>query len=374
MKKGLLLLLLTALLTGLTGCIGYQLENRVLAVCMALDLTEDEENRIMLSIQISNAAGEAGGENEKGYSIISAKGKDWFDVLGMMRGVSTHILNFTQLRAIIVSEELSRDELFFQLLKDIYQMPQMRSNAHVLVAMGGGIDFLRSSKPDIGVSLSKYVDIVISNTINKGLAPHSTIGELVRDMGEAPMVMLGAVAGEKSTQALPARNPHDLLPNGLTSEASGAIRLIGAAATDGKAVVGLLTGYEVQLLTLLWGHTEEILCHTENGSVIVKSKQKTRLAIRFGSPDVLVVKVFLYGFVSPEKLIYADEAAAVIERDLRQLIEKLQSLQIDAAHFKRIAIKGFDTIERFERYNWLNHYINADIEIEAEVVPMASII
>lgn len=371
MKKCLLFAALFILLCLLTGCTGYQLENRVLAVCMALDLTDDPQNRLQLSVQISTAGG---GESREAYAIISARGKDWFDALSMLRGVSTHILNFTQLRAIVVSEALSREPLFFALLQDMYQMPQMRSNAYVLVAMGEAREFLRSSKPDIGVSLSKYIDIVISNTIRQGYAPHSIIGELVNAGSSASLVMLGAAVKEENPPALPPRNPHDLLPDRLISEGSGDIRLIGAAVMDGRRVVGMLTGYEVQLLMLLKGQAEEILCHTAQSSVIVRQQKKTRLSIQFGVPDVLCVNVFLYAYSLPKDLSRAEEAADVIRADLEALITKLQTLHTDAVGFSQIAIRGFDTIPRWEKYDWISHFAAADIQIEVAITPMISIL
>jgi len=376
LKKCLLFAACFALLFALTGCSGYQLENRVLAVCMALDLTEDPHNRLQISVQISTAEG---GETEGSYAIISARGKDWFDALGMLRGVSTHILSFTQLRAIVVSEALSQDALFFALLEDIYQMPQMRSNTYVLVAMGDARTFLESSKPDIGVSLSKYIDIVILNTIRQGYAPHSTLGELVRDMGSAgnsgaaPLVMLGAAVKEGDPPHLPPRNPHDLLPDQLVSEGSGNIRLMGAAVTDGKRTVGTLTGYEVQLLMLLRGQAEEILCYAADASVMVRLKKKPRLSICFGAPEVLHVNVFLFGYALPDEISSAEEAAEVICADLEALIKKCQALRADAIGFGQIAIRGFDTIPRWEKYDWISRFVHADVKINVEITPMLGI-
>lgn len=388
-RKWLILLLLLPML--FSGCTDQELETRVIVVCMGLDIMPD--GQIELSVQISDAAREdkAGGgamDSEKdpnrqdGYIIMSARGNDWVDAFAMMRAVSTHILNFTQVRAIVFSRELSETDRFFDLIEQIYLVPQMRSNAYVLVTMGEAKAFLQSIKPEIGTKLSKYLDIVVADMNAKGYIPKSVIGELARDArsagatGRAPVVMLAAVKDKEQEGApqMPEGNPHNVMPDRITGTAIGDARFLGAAITDGKKVVGYLTGYEMQLLNMLGGSTANMLCQTSAGNAVFHLQKKPSLAVRHGNPDVLVVSASVYSYTEPGRADAVSEVSAILRKDITALIEKMQQFGTDVFGFGQKAIIGFDTIARWEAYGWRNHFQTAQIEVSVEVIPMLSIL
>ena len=371
--KRLLPLLLALLL--LTGCGSPQLEDRVLVVSMGIDETED--GGIGLTIQIpasSQGGGDEGGEdpgNQNGYQIISVKGTDWYDAMTLMYASVPHMLHFGQVREIVIAESLARTDRLKTLLESLYSDHHIRANARIVVARGEALAYLNKQKPDIGQRLSKYLDTTLQALVTKGYIPNALFGETARDMGRAgwdPVLILASLhQGEDSGGA---GNPVDLMAGDLPKEGGSKLELAGGAATDGEKVVGLLTGYDIQLLNLLSGKTKHLVLKADGHYADLHLGKPAKLGVATGERDTLTVSVFVDSFTKADEESRPDAVRDALKADLEELIARLQAMGSDAAGFGAKVKTGFATKAQWDEYRWKDRYRQALIQVEVEVRAM----
>lgn len=345
MKKVWLLLMLCCL----TGCGRLQLEDRLLAVSMGLERLP--EGLLQLSVQVptSSQGGSAKGENSGDYMIFQVEGENWAEAMDALEEQSPHLLSFSQLRQVVVHEDLAASDHFFPLLRQVYRRHQIRSNAYVIVTPNHCREFLEKQKPDTGGHLGKYLDTVMKNLVAKQFVPPATLGLTVMDFSgkiEDPPLIRAELKEDK-------------------------IQFLGSFLTSDGAVVGHADGHETQLLALLKGGGRRVNIRTQAGQdAEVSAFQGARVRITADGALHLQLKVTAYTPVenSPSK---ADVEAA-LQGEMEELIRKLQSMNSDAAGFKRQLWQGTQTLWEAQEKVWDFQTAPLRMEVDAQMVLSAT--
>lgn len=374
MKRILCLLCLGFLLT---GCATQQIEDRVLVISMGID--ESEDGDVLLSVQIPTTAKPGGGHesekedpNDQGdYQIVTVTGIDWFDAFTLLNAAVPQQLHFGQVRQILIAEKLARSEKIMILFQAMATDHQIRPSAQLVVIRGEVLAFMQEQKPDIGQRLSKYIDTTLKTLIDKGFIPNATLGETVRDMGMAgwdPVMTLASL--HQSDVITSEANPANILAGETPTEGISVLELMGGAVTDGTMVVGLLTGYEVQLLGLLRGHISHLYIKIDDHYADIYVNKPTKLQVISGVPDTLAVSIYVDSYTQPSQDNQTDKTRNLLQQDLQALLLRLQQMGADPIGFGAKAKIGFATQAQWDAYQWKDRYRNATIQVNVELRPM----
>ena len=341
MKK--LALLLLAALPLLTGCGVSSPEKQAYLICMALDYTDSGD--VLLTAQLPQSGQGASSGGAEGYALLATAGRSFAEALHRLETGVPYPLNFSQLRLMIVSQEMAAQIPLESLLRELLQKPLIRASATLAVSVGKASDVLQKQKPDLGMRISKHVDTILTTLHIAGLVPSSTLGDTARAFEENrgdPLLCLCAVNPTKplssDAQDKPKSTQEDmpaiaLLDEGDTAGSSpmasvNPVEFLGAAVTSQGRVVGVLSGREMQLCAM--------------------AMQDGQLRVALEGPQLQV-------WLPAQLMKHADE--------LRTVIGRLQTLQSDALGFAQAAAGAFVLESEWDRYAFAAKYSQADVYI-----------
>lgn len=370
MKRLLAMLMLCALC--LCGCVSRQLEEELLVIVLGVDA--DAEQNILLTVKVPSSAaenkGEAGGGS--GYLLFSAGGHGFADALAMLRSAAPRQLNFSQVREIVFGDQAARRADFNLLLAQIDAIPRFRCSAAVIVCREEARAFAAAQKPDLGVRLSRYADVTLSDSAGKGFTPNINLCKTLRDLGtgfEDPLLILGALGNENAPGEMNPENVLDALPGQLPRQGASAIEMFGAAATDGVCVSGYLTGYEMALVHLAQGGDSALTLRQEAGVPLhITARAPARLTAELQrSPALLRMELTCEVHYPPGHPPDAEALKATLEGDMKALLARLQALRCDGMGFCCAAVRQFLTVREWEALGWREVYAAAETEIRVTV-------
>lgn len=376
-KKGALMALLCAVLL-LSGCMSRHVEEQLLVIVLGVDQTETGD--CVLTVKVpSNTGGEGGsssekeaakGGNQQGYLTLSATGHQFADTLELLLATTPRSLNFSQVMEIVVSRKAAMDPSFGTLLLQLYNLPRMHTQAVVVVCEGDSKAFVEEQKPYVGARLSRYIEVSILNYAGKGFVPTTSLFQAVQEMGygwQDPLLILGALPGKEEGPPK-SGNVLDVDAGELQSTSVNAVKLFGAAATDGEKVSGTLTGYEMALISLIKGHAQSLSLMDERGfslplyvrapaTLTVQEGEKVQLGIQF-----LCEVHYTSGYAPQEENIRRQ-----LEGEIESTIRKLQEMGCDALGFGGQMIRRFPTIREWENFHWREKYRQADVQVDVQL-------
>lgn len=379
MKKGWLLVWLFAGVLLLSGCMSRHVEEQLLVIILGVDEGENGDMTLIAKVP-SNTSGEEGGApgeeaakggNQLGYLTIFATGHQFADTLELLLATTPRSLNFSQVREIVISKKMAESPAFGPLLLQLYSLPRMHTQAVVVVCEGDTRAFIEEQKPYVGARLSRYIEVSIMNYAGKGFVPTTTLSEAVQEMGfgwQDPLLMLGALPG-KAEGSTEEGNVLDVDAGELHSTSVNAVKLFGAAVTDGEKVSGTLTGYEMALLNLIRGHAQSLSLADEQGFSlplyvrtpatlkVEEAGDKLRLCV-----DFLCEVHYTSGYPPGEEPIRRQ-----LEEDITATIRKLQHMRCDALGFGGQWIRRFPTVKEWEVCNWRQKYEQAEVQVDVQL-------
>ncbi len=377
MKRMLLLLLFCCCLP-LGGCMGRQLEEQLLVIILAVD--ETQEGLIHLSVKAPSNAGSGAGDatasenggEQQGYLMLEATGESFLSAVNVLHATTPRTLNFSQVREVVIAEALARKEDFPLLLFNIGALPRMRSAAAVVICRGEAREMAENQKPYVGTRLSRYVETTLANYAGKGYVPLTTLGEGTGSLGygfQDPLFIYGAVNAFAQAQKRAGENELNTAAGQLPRKSANPVELFGAAATDGKSVSGVLTGYEMSVLHFLWGSGESLSVETPSGGMMpVYARSPATLGVRIRDGEAcLTVSLVCEGHFAPGYQPDARKIRDKIARDIRDVIEHMQEMRCDGAGFGHHAVRTCRTVAEWERLHWRDMYCRAEIEVSVSV-------
>ncbi len=377
MKKALLLPLFLSVLL-LSGCMSSQVEEQLLVIVMGLDTAESGDIQMTIKVPSNTAGGhdasssdeaEKGG-NQMGYLTLCATGHRFADTLELLLATTPRSLNFSQVREIVISRKLAESSHFSLLLQQLYTLPRMRTQAVVVICEEEASQFVEEQKPYVGQRLSRYIEVSINNYAGKGFVPVTTLTDAVKEMAYGwmdPLLILGAAPGEEA-QAAHGGNVLDVDAGALKATSVNAVKLFGAAATDGRQVCGTLTGYEMALINLIRGNVHSLSLQDDQGfplPVYVPSPATLSLSGR----EEMTLHVSLVCEVHYTSG-YAPDARALEERlsaEIEQTIHKMQQMGCDGLGFGNLAVRRFLTLAEWENFNFREKYRHALVDAHVQI-------
>ncbi|MBQ9943010.1 MAG: hypothetical protein IJO67_01480 [Clostridia bacterium] len=377
MKRLCLLLLLCMVF--LSGCMSREVEEQLLVILMGVDRMED--GNLVLTVKVpSNTAGDVSassssedaskGGNQMGYLTLSATGHHFSDALELLLATTPRSLNFSQVREVVISRQVAETKECTLLLQKLYSLPRMHTQAVVVICDGEAGKFVEEQKPYVGSRLSRYIEVSLQNYAGKGFVPTTSLAQAVQEIGygwQDPLLILGALPQDKEG-APEKENVLNVDADQLHATSINAVKLFGAAATDGEKVSGTLTGYEMALVSLMLGQSQSLSLWDDQGfslplyarapaTLRVEGEEKLMLTVS------MVCEVHYRSTTPPDE----EKIRGRLEDELESTLRKLQSLRCDALGFGGRHMRRFATVQAWENFNWREKYARADVQVDVQL-------
>ncbi len=359
MKRILLLLLCVPLLS---GCSFVTMERQIYPICMSIDRTED--GRFLVGVQAPRATQ----GNGASYELIAAQGDDLPSALRTLCASTPYPLNFSQIRLCAVGYPLAAQTELRSLLRVLLELPTMRPNAYVSIAMGSALKVLEKQQPDFGTRLSTHLSLLLTRARQERLLPDSTLSSCVRELSDGrsdPLIGVCAVntrllpeeergqsssggsggggdSGGGESASAPAFAlgepwsdallPENVLAGLIPHDSQNPVEYLGAATVSSGRVSGVLTANQTQLVLRL---LDEATLRT------ARSGEGLQLQI----------------------LLDANSPLAQETEAIGDVVRHLQALGCDALLFGCRCSMGFATQAAWEAYGFRQRYAGADVAV-----------
>ena len=345
------LFLLLFLLPFLTACSHSYLERQVYPICISIDYTGGV-------YRVGLQAPQGGSGANAAYDVLSATGETPTDALRVLAASIPYPLNFSQIRLCLLGYEMTATQPLRPLLRTLFELPTMRPNAFVMVAMGDAFEVMQAQKPDFGMRLSTHLNLLFERLRQEQTLPDSTLSTCVRELGDGRsdfLLCLCAVNPQLKNENQPSRQqqgdtggsatvfsigetwsdqllPPDVMAGMLPRSSQNPVEYLGAAAVSDGRVSGTLTARETQLAV-----------RTLSEAKLKVAREGDRLQLQIHLPKEGELKT----------------AAA----ELAGLLGKLQALRSDPLTFGCITSMGFTTDMEWQGYDFRARYPTAEVVI-----------
>ncbi len=364
MKRLCAFLLLLCLLPTLSACSYDSLERQAYPICISVDL---KEGRYRLGIQAPQSSAQEGGAS---YDVLTATGDTLDDAIRVLSAANPYPLNFSQVRLCLIGYELAATTHLRPLLRTLFELPSMRPDAYVMVAIGDAAEVMAAQKPDLGMRLSTHLNLLFEHLRQEQLLPYSSLSACVQEIGgdmADPLMCICAInpslqpkkqeqsggqsgsggggggsggsggGGAAQTFAQRENNasgllPEDIIAGMLPQTSMNPVEYLGSAAVSDGRVSGLLTARETQLVT--------------------RTMMECRRAVAMEGEGM--------------QLQLLMPKASPLENDrkeIRRVVEKLQGLDCDAFGFGWTAATSFYTDAQWEGYAFRKRFRTAEVAV-----------
>ena len=351
MKRLLLMPVLLAATMMLSACSYASLERQAYPICLSVDL--DEQGRYQVGVQAPQSSTASGAA---AYDVLTATGDTFPDAMRVLAASTPYPFNFSQVRLCLLSYDLAATTHLRPLLRTLFEMPSMRPDAYVMVALGSAAEVMAAQKPDLGMRLSTHLNLLFEHLRQESMLPHSSLSACVQELGNGmtdPLLCVCAInrrlvpqqqedgasdadasgqepafAGGESWSG--AMLPEDILAGMLPQTSVNPVEYLGSAAVSEGRVSGILTARETQVAT-------QAMAEAARGVAI--------------DGDTLQLQLFLPA-ASPLAQ-YRDEVQAVAE--------KLQALGCDSFGFGWNTARAFYTDAQMDAFGFRRRFREAQI-------------
>lgn len=238
----------------LTGCGLGMLEREVYPLVMSVDT--DADGRFTVGIQAPESLAEGA---EPVYDVLTATGDTPEEALSLLRASTPFPLNFCQVRLCMVGYDLSARQELRPLLRWLLDLPAMRPDAQVMVALGRAQDVMESQKPDFGMRLSNHLNLLFERLGREELLPEAPLSICVQRLAD-PLddLLLGLCAvnetvkeaqQQKQQETRPASAiPPSALAGTLPRQGQNPVEYLGSAVVARGRVQGTLNARQTRLM------------------------------------------------------------------------------------------------------------------------------
>jgi len=404
MRKISIILLLTLLTMNLTSCYdANEIDDMAHVVAIGVDRGISDKWRLTLQFSTmkesgggsGTESGGGGGDSKGDYSYVSVDAPSFFEGINMLNTALPRKLNFMHAQIIVFSEDVAKAGLIGEYIAPIIRFREIRWSAHVFVAKGKALDFIKENNPYMGTMVSKSFQLLINESDETGFFPHVTLEDFYAGIKSTYHQSIAAIAAVNDSKNFKEEGEPwgtefntggNYVAGQIPRSGDNKLELFGTALFDGDTMVGELNGDETRYLLMAQGEFKRGLFTMQDpqkpGVIIpldVTSSRKPDIKISFdGSMPVINLKVELdadilaiqsgINYEQPElKSVLEDEFEKIVLEGIASVIQKCQSLNTDVLKFGDAAAKNFLTIGDWESYNWNNHFKDAAVSIEVKV-------
>lgn len=394
-----------------SGCYdAREIDDEVYAISIGVDY--GKENIIRLTVQIPTYTENGGGgdmsgtnenENMQGQNIVhSVEAPTVLEAVDLFGMSISRRVSLMHTKFLFFSEELARDGIS-QYVQAFSRYSETRPSMVVVVVNSKAEDFILKNSTNIGGTISKAMELLFNQTEDFGYFPKTQLHsfEAARAGYQQPVAIYGGINNfeedesdkedsetddkDEKTSKLKVNTGHK--PGKLPRKGAVERELVGTAVFREDKMVGELNEYESKYYLLM------INKHKSGAYSIVDRKDKNS-AVTFNiRSNGVKVNVNLQDKEKPEINIKINMEADIesiqsgfnykhldsiekLNRDLsedllkgiKSVIEKTQKdFKSDIFGFGKKVASKFLTIQEWEKYNWIEKYPNADINVDIRV-------
>lgn len=389
------------IITSLTACSGAK-EIDDWAYVYTIGVEKGVSDKLRFTVQVPTFKGAEGGggqrasgpQQENEFSVISIDCPTLYAGVNMINTSLSKTLNFTHAKYIVISEDIAREGVE-EFMNGMARNRQIRRIMYVIVAKGSASEFVNELKPVLGAAFPKIQENLMKQGNETGLFDNVLYGEFINDMKSTYRMPTAALAAindfssfkKSGSPSEGSKSAGDYYAGEIPRSGGNKFEFVGTALFDGDKMVGELNGDETRSLLMARGKFN-------NGSITIPDpkdpkrlitadvrQQKSpgiKIAFREGEP-VINVKIFLEGDLQnvqstidyeSEKLkpVLEDKFKAFIKDELDKTMDKCKGLNTDVFGFGEKAAMQFLTIQKWEEYNWIKHFKDAEVTTEVEFI------
>ncbi|NLI61234.1 MAG: Ger(x)C family spore germination protein [Clostridiales bacterium] len=341
------------------------------------------------------AASESGG-GQDGYTYVTVDAPSFFTGIDMLNSSVPRRLVFTHASLIVLSEELSKDDIVGDYIAPIIRFREVRRTAHMVVTKGSALDYIRANQPFIGTTLAKALQTAATESTNTGYFLHTTLSDFYNQLKSTcgqPVVTMAAVNEFRHFKEKGSKWGNEFNTGGqylagqLPRQGQNKIEYWGTALFDQGKMVDELNGQETRTLAIIRGEFERgffTLQDPKEPKFVIPldvrpaGRPKVKISFNGDTPtidltihlkgDILAVQSRLHYEQDPLLSLLENTFKKNIKSEVDQLINRCKNLNLDVFKFGDVAARKFWTIDEWEKYNWNKHFKDTKVNTQVEFV------
>ncbi|MHB8065405.1 MAG: Ger(x)C family spore germination protein [Ruminiclostridium sp.] len=414
MKKFNILLIISILISLLTSCTtdSKEIDNQVYTLIIGCDKAVD--NKIRLTVQYptykggsggggslkKDGGGNSGGESDNENGVVdntivqTVEASSILEALDLMNTSTTRKLSMVHTKAVVFSEEMAREGVK-DYLQPIARFRETRRNMQMIVCRGKAQDFIMENKTSIGDSVAKAMELAMVQSDDSGFFPRAPFHEFYTaaiSPYRQPYAIYAGINNYKHLKPIkedstsPLRPQYEILPGDIPRQGDRKLEMIGTAVFNGDKMVGTLSSYETRYLMMVLGSFKRGIMTIEDknsdGDAIpldIRLGRNTKINAYFENNNpVIDIKIEIEADVGAiqSSIPYEEvknlsnlnsQIETTIKKGVEETIKKAQSQwNTDIFGFGKKISRNFFTTTEFEKYNWLEHFKDAKINVEVD--------
>lgn len=347
-----------------------------------------------------NGGGGGSGSNEKEKTdkeVISLDAPSLLSGVAILNNSVSKILNFMHMKAIIISEKMAQKEEVGEIVAGFMRYRQIRGTTNIIICKGTAQEFIKALKPYQGNLITETIDELIKVSSNTGFITDFTFRDMY-DRIKLPLTQFlgtyGAVNEGKNLKDdghgpgfTGYKIPGDYLAGEAPLKGGPKVELCGSAVFYEGKMVGTLTGFETQMVRLVYGTLKRVAFTIQDPlspnmyiPIEIKEFEKPKVRIDLSSDRPKIqLDIKLEGDITsiPSRIHYEDiKYNKILEQTFEQFIksglertfQKGQELKADIFDFGTTALKQFLTIPQWEEYKWGEKFVEAELDARVDFV------
>jgi spore germination protein KC len=389
MKKWMLVLSLFLL----TGCWDkIELEEQAFVVVVGLD--KGKNGMLDVTYQIANpqvgSTDRSKAEKEKPFEIVTLSAPN-LAVATQLANVSiTRNISLSHVKALIVGEELAKDNMFLHISETITKERGLRENVLFLVSKESASDFIKHNKTPFETRPHKFYDLMGQRWKETGFVPLSTYQMYLKNTQHDAGAFLAIYGTAKNRPQQVKKEEDDNVAGEVKIRSGSHTQSIGSVVFRNGKAIGKLTGEETRLTLLLQqdSDVDELTTafldpvktkNTIGTRIYIEKKAKINVNTKKSRPVITATVPVKVDLVSVPSLVnystntengtmLKNHIEKELERKTDKVVEKSQEkLKVDIFEFYYLARRKFLTMKQYEAYNWMENYPKATVNIHYEV-------
>lgn len=366
-------LLATACLSGCTSA--RQVEGIAFAVILGADLT-DEEN-IELTVQIPKIGAKNSGEDEEtgsgnsDYLIASARGATFTDALMGLEITVPRDLSLTQVKLLVVSEELARHEKFYNFAESLAKLEQPCSSAYFAVCQGEAAEFVREQKPVIGMRVSSGIIAMLEHHHTRGYITGTKFADFYYQgvsVFSDPVAILCATTQSGPEEPSSEHALDGVTPDQVPAESENYNEYVGAAVFQDGRMAGVLDGQETCFVNAVRGATIFFNYSLEGMPVSLQSQGVRDMRIDEDENGLTRIAFTLcFNVIADLKTPSVDTLRETLRNDLLALLRRCQQMGVEPFGFAERRAQDFASLAQWQRYDWKAHFAQATFDVDINI-------
>lgn len=308
---------------------------------------------------------------QSGYIIATADGVNYADTLNMMTATLPRILNLSQVEQLVFSQQVAESEGFYSLLSRLVLDNEFYNAAEVVVCRGSAEEFLHEQNLILGARLSKAQDAATHAHLLVGTTPSTQLVQLYNALhsgyGDGAVALCATNLFAATTSST--GDASGTVYAGDTARTGASLNeYMGSALFNGRRMVGMLTGYETQLLHILRGTLSSMLMMDDGltAQLTQRSRPRVSVALNGAEPRVDVhVELYMQQHLAGVAL---DTAEARLTEELTALIAKCQQLGVEPFGFGALAVRQFPTFAKWNDFDWRSRFAQASVSVQVKLI------